>query len=89
MNWAQIDTYHGRSGAGRAEKIVRVRAFATWRASKGLCPTLSGHGIGRPMDREPKWKSRALTIEFWVATAFVGGAFLAGLVEAIRSLLQR
>lgn len=41
------------------------------------------------MDREPKWKSRALTIEFWVATAFVGGAFLAGLVEAIRSLLQR
>ena len=38
------------------------------------------------MNREPKWKSRALAIEFWFASALVGGAFIAGLVGAIRSL---
>lgn len=38
------------------------------------------------MDREPKWKSRALAIEFWFAAMFVGGSFIAGLVGAIRSL---
>lgn len=39
------------------------------------------------MDREPKWKSRGLTIEFWFAAVLVGGAFIAGLVGAIRSLI--
>jgi len=38
------------------------------------------------MKREPKWKSRALAIEFWFAAALVGGSFLAGLVGGIRSL---
>lgn len=38
------------------------------------------------MDQEPKWKSRALAIEFWFAALLVGGSFIAGLVGAIRSL---
>jgi hypothetical protein len=38
------------------------------------------------MKQEPKWKSRALAIEFWFAAALVGGSFLAGLVGGIRSL---
>jgi hypothetical protein len=38
------------------------------------------------MNQEPKWKSRALVIEFWFAAVLVGGSFLAGLVGAIRSL---
>ena len=38
------------------------------------------------MDREPKWKSRALAIEFWLAAMLVGGSFIAGLVGAIQSL---
>lgn len=40
----------------------------------------------RQMDQEPKWKSRALAIEFWFAAMLVGGSFIAGLVGAIRSL---
>ena len=38
------------------------------------------------MDQEPKWKSRALAIEFWFAAVLVGGSFIAGLIGAIRSL---
>ena len=38
------------------------------------------------MDQEPKWKSRALAIEFWFAAVLVGGSFIAGLLGAIRSL---
>src|SRR3546814_5581901 len=38
------------------------------------------------MDQEPKWKSRALAIEFWFAAVLVGGSFITGLVGAIRSL---
>lgn len=40
------------------------------------------------MKQEPKWKSRALAIEFWFATLLVGGSFIAGLFGAIRSLLD-
>jgi len=40
------------------------------------------------MKREPKWKSRAVAIEFWLASALVGGSFLAGLVGGIRSLFE-
>src|SRR3546814_2106155 len=28
------------------------------------------------MDQEPKWKSRALAIEFWFAAVLVGGSFI-------------
>lgn len=40
----------------------------------------------RQMDQEPKWKSRAVAIEFWFAAVLVGGSFIAVLVSAIRSL---
>lgn len=39
------------------------------------------------MNREPKWKGRALAVEFWIATAFVAGSFVAGLVSAVRYLI--
>jgi len=39
------------------------------------------------MPREPKWKDRALAIEFWLATAVVAGSFVAGLVSAVRYLI--
>ncbi|WP_269090320.1 hypothetical protein [Sphingopyxis jiangsuensis] len=39
------------------------------------------------MKREPKWKTRALAIEFWLAAAFVAGSFVAGLVSAVRYLI--
>lgn len=35
---------------------------------------------------EPGWKQRAIAIEFWVLTAFVGGAFIVGLIGAIGAL---
>jgi len=38
------------------------------------------------MNREPKWKTRAVALEFWVLTALVGGSFVAGLVSAVRYL---
>ncbi len=38
-----------------------------------------------PMSREPKWKRRALAIEFWLLSALVAGSFVAGIVGAIRS----
>jgi hypothetical protein len=39
------------------------------------------------MTREPKWKRRALAIEFWLASALVAGSIIAGLVGAARSLI--
>ncbi len=38
-------------------------------------------------DRESKLRDRALAIEFWIATVITGGAFIAGLVSAIKQLL--
>lgn len=38
------------------------------------------------MTRDSKWREKALAIEFWIATAIVGGSFLVGLVSGIRSL---
>lgn len=40
------------------------------------------------MTREPKWKRRAIAIEFWFLTALVAGSFVVGLVSAIRSLID-
>ncbi len=38
------------------------------------------------MTREPKWKNRAIAIEYWLLSALVAGSFLAGIVAATRSL---
>lgn len=38
------------------------------------------------MAQEPKWKRRALAIEYWLLTALVAGSFIAGLIGAVRSL---
>lgn len=39
-----------------------------------------------PNSDEPRWKERAVAIEYWVLTAFVGGAFIVGIIGAIRAL---
>jgi len=39
------------------------------------------------MSHEPKWKTGAVAIEFWLLTALVAGAFVAGLVSAVGYLL--
>jgi hypothetical protein len=53
----------------------------------GGCPTKLDPAIAISMRPEPEWKRRALAIEFWLATAVVGGSFIAGLVAAIRYLI--
>jgi hypothetical protein len=40
------------------------------------------------MSREPNLKTRALAIEFWLLTALVAGSFVAGLIGAVRSLID-
>lgn len=40
------------------------------------------------MTNEPKWKRRALAIEFWLAAALVAGSFIAGIIGAVRSLAE-
>ena len=35
---------------------------------------------------EPRWKQRAIAIEYRVLTAFVGGAFAVGLIDAVGAL---
>ena len=42
--------------------------------------------MSRPESDEPRWKQRAIAIEYWVLTAFVGGAFAVGIIGAIRAL---
>ncbi|WP_267463763.1 hypothetical protein [Sphingopyxis solisilvae] len=37
-------------------------------------------------EREPKWRDRAIAIEFWIATALVGGSFLVGAWQALKYL---
>jgi hypothetical protein len=39
-------------------------------------------------NRESKWRDRAVAIEFWLATAVVGGAFLAGAWQAVKYWLD-
>lgn len=41
-----------------------------------------------PMPREPKWKHRAIAIEFWLLTTLVAGSFVAGIVGAIRAVAR-
>jgi hypothetical protein len=38
-------------------------------------------------EHDPNWRDRALAVEFWMATALVGGAFLVGAWHALRYLL--
>lgn len=40
------------------------------------------------MIKDPKWRDKALAIEFWVATVVVGGAFVAGLYAAAKQLFD-
>lgn len=42
--------------------------------------------MNRPESDEPRWKQRAVAIEYWVLTLFVGGAFVVGIIGAINSL---
>lgn len=42
--------------------------------------------MARQNPDEPRWKQRAIAIEFWVLTAFVGGAFVVGVIGAISAL---
>ncbi|WP_302480091.1 hypothetical protein [Sphingopyxis terrae] len=38
------------------------------------------------MTDKPRWKRRALAIEFWLAAVIVAGSFIAGIIGAVRSL---
>lgn len=40
------------------------------------------------MSREPKWKTEAVALEYWAVTAFIAGAFVVGLLSAIRDVLR-
>jgi hypothetical protein len=37
-------------------------------------------------ERRPKWRDRALAIEFWIATVLVGGSVLVGAWQALKYL---
>ena len=39
------------------------------------------------MKPDSKWRDKALAIEFWIATALVGGSFVAGAISGMRALL--
>ena len=40
------------------------------------------------MAREPKWKQRAVALEFWLLPVLVAGPFIVGLVSAVRYLVN-
>lgn len=40
------------------------------------------------MNNDPEWRDKALAVEYWIATALVAGAFLAGIIGGVRSLLE-
>lgn len=35
---------------------------------------------------QPAWKREAVEIEYWILTVFIAGAFVVGLIAAIRAL---
>lgn len=37
----------------------------------------------RRMNHEPNWKDRAEAVNYWLLTAVVAGAFVAGLIAAV------
>lgn len=40
------------------------------------------------MTRDPKWRSRAFAVEYWMLTVLVAGAFLAGIIGGIKTLFE-
>ena len=51
-------------------------------------PTIYCSGIARNMERpDPKARDRALAIEYWIATILISGAFVAGLIGGLTSLI--
>lgn len=49
-------------------------------------PILAGTPL--PVIKDPKWRDKALAIEFWMASILVAGAFVAGIVGGAKSLLE-
>lgn len=41
-----------------------------------------------PVIKDPKWRDKALAIEYWLLTVLVAGSFVAGIISAARSLLD-
>ncbi len=39
-----------------------------------------------PMDDEPNWRERRRALEYWLISALVAGAFVAGLFSAMKHL---
>jgi len=41
-----------------------------------------------PVIKDPKWRDKALAIEYWALTVLVAGSFVAGIVSAAKTLLE-
>lgn len=58
--------------------------------ARRLCGPLGSllAGASVPVIKDPKWRDKALAIEYWALTVLVAGSFLAGIVSAMRTLLE-
>lgn len=45
-------------------------------------------GASVPVIKDPKWRDKALAIEYWLLTVLVAGSFVAGIVSAAKTLLE-
>jgi len=83
----------GRRGRQAHRRILHLTAI--WRhilrdGQGWLCRTVGSilAGASLPVIKDPKWRDKALAIEFWIATLVVGGAFVAGLYAAAKQLFD-
>lgn len=58
--------------------------------ARRLCGPLGSilAGASVPVIKDPKWRDKALAIEYWLLTVLVAGSFVAGIISAARSLLD-
>lgn len=69
----------GSCNTGSRKGLVERRALFR-------LPTIIARCHVRAMTREPKWKQRAVALEFWLLSVLVAGSFIVGLVAAVRYL---
>ena len=85
-----ISRWCWRKPHGCVLRFTPIGGYIVRDGTRRIRRTMGSILAGAPLQmiREPKWKARAVAIEFWIASIVVGGSFVAGIVSGVRYLLE-